>query len=225
MNILFDLDGTLTDPREGIVASIKHGLSVLGEPSPSDSELECFIGPPLRDTFTRLLSGDRSRVETAISAYRDRFTSQGMFENAVYAGIPQVLKSLETLGAQLFVATSKPQVFAERILAHFGLTGYFKGVFGSELNGALSDKGELIAHILANAHLRPVDTVMVGDREHDMRGARRNHVRAVGVLWGYGSREELTAAGAERLLERPPDLGGLSLNNGLHRAAASRDES
>jgi phosphoglycolate phosphatase len=212
VNILFDLDGTLTDPREGIVACIRHSLSILGEPSPLDADLERFIGPPLRDTFTGLLSGDGGRVEAAISAYRDRFTSLGMFENAVYPGIPQVLEVLGSLGARLYVATSKPEVFAERILSHFDLARHFDGVFGSELSGALSDKGELIAHILTTARLSCVDTVMVGDREHDVRGAQRNHVRAVGVLWGYGSREELVAAGAERLFEQPPHLSGLSSN-------------
>ena len=218
MNILFDLDGTLTDPREGIVACIKHGLASLGEPSPRDSDLERFIGPPLHDTFARLLSGDGARIEAAIQAYRERFATLGLFENTVYSGIPEVLESLGALGAELFVATSKPQVFAEQILAHFGLAKHFKEVFGSELSGVRSDKGELIGHALATARLRSDDTVMVGDREHDVRGARRNHVRAVGVLWGYGSREELTAAGAERLLEQPSDLGALSSNNELERA-------
>lgn len=224
VNILFDLDGTLTNPRDGIVACIKHGLSHLGEPSPSDLELERFIGPPLHETFAKLLSGDGKRIEAAIKAYRERFSAFGLFENVVYTGIPQALETLGALGAELYVATSKPQVFAERILDHFGLSGHFKGIFGSELSGIRSNKGELIGHILINAGLRPVDTVMVGDREHDVHGARRNKVRAVGVLWGYGSREELSAAGAERLFEQPSDLGGLSFNNGSHRTAVGRIE-
>ncbi|MGH8617048.1 MAG: HAD family hydrolase [Burkholderiales bacterium] len=227
MNILFDLDGTLTDPREGIVTCIKHGLSSLGEPSPPDSDLVRFIGPPLHDTFARLLSGDGARIEAAIQAYRERFAAIGMFENTVYSGIPEVVESLSALGADLFVATSKPQVFAEQILAHFGLARYFKEIFGSELSGERSDKGELIGHALVTARLRSGDTVMVGDREHDVRGARRNQVRAVGVLWGYGSREELTAAGAERLFDQPSDLGSLSSNNALEQArgvsSGSRD--
>lgn len=147
-----------------------------------------------------------------------------MFENVVYPGIPEVLESLGAGGAELYVATSKPQVFAERILDHFGLSRHFKGIFGSELSGARSNKGELIGHILMIAGLPAADTVMVGDREHDVHGARRNGVSAVGVLWGYGSREELAAAGAEQILEQPTDLSSLSSNNGLHRTAASCNE-
>jgi phosphoglycolate phosphatase len=223
VNVLFDLDGTLTDPRDGIVACIKHGISTRGEPSPPDAELERFIGPPLHGSFMGLLSGDSARADAAVQAYRERFAALGMFENAVYEGIPEVLESLGASGAQLYVATSKPQVFAERILDHFGLAGYFRAVFGSHLSGALSDKGELIAHALQSARLRPTDTIMVGDREHDIRGARLNRVLSVGVLWGYGSREELVAAGAEHLLEEPRDLGSLSSNNGLHRATVGRN--
>lgn len=223
MNILFDLDGTLTDPRDGIVACIKHGLSSLGVPSPLDIELERFIGPPLYETFAKLLSSDHN-VEAAVKAYRERFSAVGMFENVVYAGIPEALKSLSAQGAELYVATSKPQVFAERILDHFGLSSHFRKVFGSELNGVRSNKGELIEHILLAEQLSPVDTVMVGDREHDIHGARRNSVRAVGVLWGYGSREELAAAGAEQIFAQPSDLSCLSSNNGLHRTTVNRNE-
>jgi phosphoglycolate phosphatase len=224
VNVLFDLDGTLTDPRDGILACIKHGLSILGEPSPPDAELERCIGPPLHASFMRLLSGDSARADVAVQAYRERFTALGMFENAVYEGIPEVLESLQASGAQLYVATSKPQVFADRILDHFGLARYFRAAFGSHLSGALSDKGELIGHVLESAYLLPGDTTMVGDREHDIRGARLNGVLAVGVLWGYGSREELIAAGAEHLLQQPRDLGRLASNDGLSSAAAGRNE-
>jgi phosphoglycolate phosphatase len=224
VNILFDLDGTLTDPRDGIVECIKHGLSMLGEPSPPDSELEKLIGPPLHGSFMRLLSGDSTRADAAVQAYRERFSALGMFENAVYEGIPEVLEWLGASGVQLYVATSKPQVFAERILDHFELARYFRAIFGSHLSGALSDKGELIGYVLEKADLRSADTMMVGDREHDVRGARLNRVLPVGVLWGYGSRDELIAAGAEHLLEKPRQLGSLSSNNGLHRAAVGRDE-
>ena len=167
----------------------------------------------------RLLSGDSARADVGVQAYRERFAALGMFENAVYEGIPEVLESLQASGAQLYVATSKPQVFADRILAR-----YFRAAFGSHLSGALSDKGELIGHVLESAYLLPGDTTMVGDREHDIRGARLNGVLAIGVLWGYGSREELIAAGAEHLLEQPRDLGRLASSEGLSSAAAGRNE-
>jgi len=211
MNILFDLDGTLTDSREGIFACIKHGLSAVGEPIPSVSDLVSFIGPPLRDTFATLLSGNCERVEAAIEAYHDRFATHGMFENVVYDGIPEALESLVARGAQLYVATSKPRVFAEQIVDHFGLARYFTATHGSELNGELSDKGDLIRHLLKTAGLRSADTIMVGDRQHDIRGARRNQVLPVGVLWGFGTREELMRAGAAQLFEQPDDLEWLGL--------------
>lgn len=209
MNILLDLDGTLTDPREGIVACIKHGLASVGERSPGELALERCIGPPLQESFAQLLRDSRN-IEPAIRAYRERFSAVGMYENAVYPGIPEVLQSLNDRGADLYVATSKPQVFAVRILDHFGLSKHFKGIFGSELSGIRANKGELIRHVMQTAGLRPLDTLMVGDREHDIHGARDNDVRAIGVLWGYGSRQELLGAGAVRLLEQPADLGRLA---------------
>lgn len=210
MNILFDLDGTLTDPREGIVACIRHALSTLGQPVPADAELVKLIGPPLQDSFRELL-GSVGDVDAAVAAYRDRFAAVGMFENAVFEGIPQAMESLLARGTRLFVATSKPRVYAERILGHFGLAEYFSAVYGSELDGRLTDKAELIAHALAASGLSAADTVMVGDRRHDMVGAVANGVFPVGVLWGYGSREELTAAGAEWLFERPGELGRMGV--------------
>jgi len=209
VNVLFDLDGTLTDPGKGIVACIRYALSALGESTLPESDLGRFIGPPLRDTFSELLSADSTRVEVAIAAYRERFTEIGMFENSVYEGIPSVLEWLAVHDVRLFVATSKPRVFAERILDHFELSKYFSAVYGSELSGELSDKGDLIGYALATSGLRPADTSMVGDRCHDVRGALRNHVSSAGVLWGYGSRDELMAAGVERLFQEPCELAQL----------------
>lgn len=211
MNVLFDLDGTLTDPKEGIVTCIRHALAALDEPAPADPRLERFIGPPLRDCFRELLTDNHAEaVEAAVAAYRDRFASQGLFENAVYAGVPEALDSLAQRGARLFVATSKPRVYAERIIEHFGLASRFEAVFGSELDGRLSDKSELIAHAISAARLRPGDTTMVGDRRYDIVGAIRNGVVATGVLWGYGTREELVAAGAARCFAAPEELGALT---------------
>lgn len=209
MNMLFDLDGTLTDPREGILACIRHALSALEIESPPDTELERFIGPPLKASFLKILGGDAGRAETAVRLYRERFTEHGLYENRVYDDIPESLAALQASGATLYVATSKPQVFAERILEHFGLARHFQAIYGSALDGSLSDKADLIRHVLVTARLPAASALMVGDREHDILGARANAVAAVGVLWGYGSREELQSAGATHLLKSPAELPDL----------------
>jgi len=206
MNILFDLDGTLTDPREGIVGCIRHALCELGRACPPDRELERFIGPPLQESFFGLLSADSAKVAAAMRLYRERFAATGMFENVVYPEMETALAALKDRGAALYVATSKPAVFAERILEHFGLARYFEAIHGSELDGTRADKGELIAHVLGMHGMAAAEACMVGDRRHDMQGAAANGLRAVGVLWGYGSRDELLAAGATVLCERPAGL-------------------
>ena len=208
MNVLFDLDGTLTDSRPGILACIRHALERCGSSPPSELELRRCIGPPLRHSFARLLASDIDSpcVVEAINAYRERFTATGMFENAVYERIPAVLDELVRRGARLYVATSKPQVYARRILEHFNLHDRFLGIFGSELDGTRDDKSELVTYAMARAALKPAETVMIGDREHDMHGAVRNDVFPAGVLWGYGSEHELRAAGAKLLLNAPMEI-------------------
>lgn len=214
-NILFDLDGTLTDSRPGIVACLQHALTTLGYASPADHNLDALIGPPLRDGLSYLLNlpPHDAQVDRAMAIYRDRFATVGLFENRVYPHIPE---GLATLAAQhrLFVATSKPQVFAERIIEHFGLSPYFSAVYGSELDGRLAHKGDLIAHVLASVGLRPQETLMVGDRYHDIAGALHNHIVPVGVLWGYGSVEELQQAGAEHFLYDPSELAQMTRLDG-----------
>jgi phosphoglycolate phosphatase len=213
VNVLFDLDGTLTDPREGILGCINHALRSLGQPVPPEEVLERFIGPPLRSIFGELLgaSSGGEQVEAAVDLYRERFSSVGMFENLVYDGIPDVLAALSSRGARLFVATSKPRVFAEQILEHFGLARYFDAVYGSELDGRLSEKADLVGHALLTSRLSAAETLMVGDRRHDIVGALRHQVTPVGVLWGYGSEDELVAAGARRLLREPREAAGLAI--------------
>ena len=211
MNVLLDLDGTLTDPKQGIVGSIQHALRSLGRDAPEESALLKYIGPPLREIFRELL-GEDGDTEQAVVAYRERFVAIGMYQNAVYADIPEALQLLRERGARLFVATSKPQVYAQRILDHFGLNQYFDEVYGSELDGQRADKVDLIAHVLSVSRLDRTHTMMIGDRHHDVVGAIANGVRALGVLWGYGSREELSGAGAEALLETPGELGCLAFN-------------
>jgi phosphoglycolate phosphatase len=183
-------------------------LHCAGVASPSATELQRWVGPPLMHSFAQLLGAEMGApsVAAAIAAYRERFTAVGMFENAVYEHIPNALDELASRGARLYVATSKPRIYAERILEHFGLAPRFVTIFGSELDGRLGDKTELIAHVLETAALDPTDSVMIGDREHDMIGAVRNHVYPVGVLWGYGSDEELRGAGARQLLSTPAEI-------------------
>jgi phosphoglycolate phosphatase len=205
--VLLDLDGTLTDPRPGIVRCIRYALDRLARPCPSDDALATRIGPPLRGTFGTLLeTSDPALIERAMGFYRERFADVGLYENQVYDGIPAMLDGLGRGGRQLFVATSKPAVFAERIVRHFALDRHFAGVYGPDLDGRLGDKAELLAHLLTMERLAAPGVVMVGDRHADVLAARANGVRAVGVLWGYGSREELLAAGADAVCAAPADL-------------------
>lgn len=220
MNVLFDLDGTLTDPREGIVGCLKHALRGLGRPSPPDADLARFIGPPLRETFASLLgSASPEAIDDAVALYRERFAATGIFENVVYPDAPPVLAELQALGMTLYVATAKPQLFAERIVDHFGLARFFHRVYGSELDGTRAVKRELIAYILRRESLSPHTTVMVGDRAHDVRGAVAHGVLPIGVLWGYGAREELTAAGATVLCAQPAMLTALLQSHATDLAA------
>ena len=216
MNILLDLDGTLTDPRVGIVESLKFALSRLGEPCPSDDDLARFIGPPLQSTLGAIFGHRSPKIGVAIDLYRQRFSEKGMFENNVYPGIPAALDALAAVGAVLIVATSKPEAFAQRIIEHFGLGKHIHAIYGSELDGTRSDKSELISHVLKAQGLSPSSTTMIGDRSHDMIGAKAHGVFGVGALWGYGSREELLAAGASALCEGPAHiLDVLSSNSRL----------
>jgi len=207
MNILFDLDGTLTDSSPGFIASIRHALLKLDHPVPPDAEIQGYIGPPLEATLASLLGSDSAEhLAAGIAHYRERYGRQGLFENSVYPGIPEALALLRDAGATLFVATSKPHVFACRILEHFGLQPYFKAIYGSELDGRLSNKAELIAHLLAAESLAPAVTFMVGDRLHDVRGALANGVTPIGILWGFGSQAELVEAGAQLFCHHPSQL-------------------
>jgi phosphoglycolate phosphatase len=200
--IFFDLDGTLTDPKPGITRSIQYALQKLDLPVPSQDELTWCIGPPLRDSFVALLGGD-SRADLAVTLYRERFGDVGLYENAVYPDIEHVLTALKQSHGRLFVATSKARVFAERIIEHFGLGGYFEHVFGAELDGTRVHKSDLLAYALENTGVDPSRALMIGDRSHDMIGARNNGMNAIGVLYGYGSREELIGAGASHVCATP----------------------
>lgn len=207
MNILFDLDGTLTDSFQGITRCISHALTTLGRSSPPQASLKWCIGPPLKNSLSTLLdSVDEELINEALTLYRDRFGSVGLFENEVYRDVPETLEELQQMGHKLYVATSKPSLYASRIIDHFDLSKYFTGVYGSELDGKWGDKVSLIHHILESETIDRFSTVMVGDRKHDMIGAKANEVLGFGVLWGYGSKEELEVSGADACFNGPREL-------------------
>ena len=205
--IYFDLDGTLTDPKPGITRSIQYALQRLDHPTiPTEDELTWCIGPPLRTSFVKLL-GDHA-ADRAVALYRERFSDVGLYENRVYDGISEVLTTLRTSGHRLFVATSKAHVFADRIIDHFGLRDHFEHVFGAELDGTRSDKSHLLEYALKQAAADPAKTLMIGDRSHDMVGAKNNGMKGIGVLYGYGSRDELMEAGAQHVCATPGAILG-----------------
>jgi phosphoglycolate phosphatase len=190
-NILFDLDGTLTDPREGITRSVQYALGKLDIHEPDLAKLEHFIGPPLLQCFMQTYSLSEERAWEAVNHYRDRFKVTGLYENRVFDGIEALLGRLSEQGRTLYIATSKPTVFAREIARHFGFDRHFKHIYGSELDGTRTNKVELIAHLLEEERLDRADTLMIGDRKHDLIGASRNGLHGAGVGYGFGSREEL----------------------------------
>ena len=207
MNLLFDLDGTLTNPFQGITTCIAHALERVGRPSPAREELGWCIGPPLRNSFAKLLATDDvDLVEKALGFYRERFGTVGLFENKVYDGIPEALDALQAMGHRLYLATSKPRVYARRIMDHFELSPYFTAIHGAELDGTRNDKTSLISHILEKESIAVSEAAMIGDRKYDMIGAGENGVCGLGVLWGYGTRDELESSGASAFIENPCNL-------------------
>lgn len=201
--VLFDLDGTLTDPGEGITNSVAYALRKWGIEPPERQALYCFIGPPLVDSFMKYYGFTPENAQRAVEDYREYFRDRGIFENAVYDGVPALLQGLREAGLRVVLATSKPEEFAVTILEHFGLAQWFDAVAGASMDGSRSKKGDVIAYALARCGGR---AVMVGDRKHDILGAKENGLPSVGVLYGYGSREELLAAGADKLVETPQQL-------------------
>jgi len=204
---LLDLDGTLIDPRPGITRSVQAGLAAVGiEPGPADAYVG-WIGPPLRESFLELGGVPPADLDRAVAGYRARFDRVGWREHELYAGVPEVLAELRRVGWRLAVVTSKPEVFAARIVTHCGLDDLFDDVVGSELDGRRSAKAELVAHALDRlGGVDPAGAAMVGDREHDVWGAVACGVAAVGVAWGYGDPAHLVAEGAVAVVDKPDDL-------------------
>lgn len=210
--VLLDLDGTLVDSEPGILSSVRAALQALGHTPDPALDISAIIGPPIEDIMGLLLAryGD-DRTDEAVAAYRDDYGRQGLFGSEPYTGVPEALAALRAAGAQLILATSKRRVFAQKILAHIGLESLFAAIYGSEPGGALDHKPELIAYILERHGLVADRCVMVGDRRYDIAGAHANGMRALGVLWGYGDREELESAGADDLVADPQGLPAAAL--------------
>jgi phosphoglycolate phosphatase len=207
MHLLFDLDGTLTDPAEGITGSICHALLRLERRPPPRRELERYIGPPLRSAFADLMpDADEQVIARAIAFYRERYSVSGLYENTVYPGIMSALDGLARCGCRLRVVTSKPEPFARRIVAYLGLEDRFEDVHGAEMSGRLTDKAELVGHVVRAASLPVRDAWMIGDRCWDIIGGRAHGLRTAAVSWGYGDRAELETALPDVILDAPGDL-------------------
>ena len=206
-NIFFDLDGTLTDPNEGITNCLQYALKQLGQPIHTKSELARFIGPALRNTFRTLLSTDnKNLIEKAVDLYRERYTEIGIYESQLYDGITELLSELNQNSFRLFVVTTKPKVYAERIIWHFQLNRYFNNIFGPSLDGRYDDKAELIGFILQNHALVSEETVMIGDRKEDVLAGKANRLQTIGVTYGYGSDEELLGCAPDYICHRPSEI-------------------
>lgn len=203
--LFFDLDGTLTDSAPGIVRCIEHALRAHGLASVPEARLRACVGPPLAESFLEL-TGEERLVDSLIAAYRERFVEKGMFENRVYDGVEAMLDACLAAGVALHVVTAKPAPYAERVLSHFGLRDRFGTVHGPALGGPLAPKRALVEAAVTQLRIAPEETAMIGDRGIDMQAARDNGVRAWGVRWGYGSDDELLAAGAGVLLDAPDDV-------------------
>jgi phosphoglycolate phosphatase len=206
-HLIFDLDGTLTDPREGITQSYIHALEQLGYQPPPAAALERYIGPPNREVFRELLGrADGAEIERAVALYREHFSTLGIFQNVLYPGIGELLLRFVQMGLGCWVCTSKPGVYATRIIEHFALSQHFRAIYGCELDGTRADKAELLAYLLERESIAPGQALMIGDRLHDVLAARANGVRSIGVLYGFGDRTELERAGADALCAKLDEL-------------------
>jgi len=207
MLCLFDLDGTLIDSELGVTACIRHALTKLDVPAPAD--LRPWIGPPLRQSFAPLLNDDAALVETAVDYYHERFADIGWREYAIYPGIAELIDILQDAEHQLAIVTSKPHRHAQPIIDELPFGNRFKKLYGPHPSSPHSEKASMIAEALADFGASPQDTLMIGDRRYDIEGAVANGVIGIGVLWGFGSREELELAGAQVVVEQPQHFGAL----------------
>ena len=208
--LLFDLDGTLTDSTEGIVRCLEYALERMGFDIPEDKNK--FLGPPLYRSFAEFCGMNEEQVNEAVRIFRERYSTVGLFENRVYEGVPEMLKRLRDGGKRIMVATSKPEVYAVRIFDRFGLSQFFEIVGGANINGTRNDKDEVIEYVLGKAGISDRSSVlMIGDRRQDVIGAHKTGLKCMGILWGFGSIEELTEAGADFIAETPEKAADMLL--------------
>lgn len=216
--VLLDLDGTLTDSAPGILASVRYAYAQLGVPAPSTEQLTRFVGPPIQESF-RTHGISQQQLPAAIAAYREAFTDGGMFNNSVYTGIEACLTRLQDAGIRMALATSKPEIYAKQITERFGLNVFLEAEFGASLDASRGEKADVISYGLAELKASPAGLpdlsriLMVGDRLHDVLGARANNLDCVGVSWGYAAAGELAEAGAIAVVDSPAQLADLVLND------------
>ena len=205
-SILFDLDGTLTDPGVGITGSVMYALEQLGIPVPPRQELYKFIGPPLRDSFRDFYGMNEEEAAEAVRLFRVYFAETGLHENELYDGVKPMLRALDEAGYHLVLATSKPEQWARVIMGHFGLDAYVRDIAGATMDHSRTKKGDVIAYAMERFGVDPGSAVMVGDRKHDIEGGKANGLPGVGVTYGYGDRAELEKAGAAAIADTPEEL-------------------
>ncbi len=211
-NILFDLDGTLTDSKPGIVKSVQYALRCCGIDEPDLEKLTSFVGPPLYKSFMSYLDCSEEDAKEVVECYREYYAETGLYENALYEGIDVLLYNLKEKGYKIILASSKPRIFVKRVLSYFRIMRYFDIVEGSELDGKNTDKAELIAHILEKWNLKVEECVMIGDRMHDIQGAKANGMDSIAVGYGYGTQDELSGAAPTHLFSTIEELKNFFLN-------------
>lgn len=203
--LLLDLDGTLVDPAPGVIECCQQAFATIGIELPDAEGLRWIIGPPMRESFRQLLGG-RGDVEEVVRCYRQHYAEHGLYQAVAYPGMLDALARHRELGTQLVLCTAKFHGFARRVIDHFGFSPLISRVYGAELDGRFENKAELIAHLLSAERLAPEDVCMVGDRKHDVVAAATHGIPTIGVLWGFGGRDELESSGAAMLIERPEEL-------------------
>ena len=205
-NILFDLDGTLTDPYLGITNAVKYSLQKFNIEERNENTLRAIIGPPLETSFMEFYQFDANKTKTAIGYYREYYSEKGIYENKLYPDIDTILAKIRDAGKTLILATSKPAIFASKILEYFNIDKYFYDITGSNLDGTLVEKDEIIKFIMEKHDLKPETTIMIGDRKYDISGAHKNNIHSIAVMYGYGSKEELEQSKPTYFCENTADI-------------------